>query len=81
MTVTVHLFARARDLAGTPEAALELPESSRVCDVRKRLAARFPGLAPLAPYLLAAINNEYVADDAPVGSSAQIAFFPPVSGG
>jgi sulfur-carrier protein len=81
MTITVKLFARARDLAGTDRVELELPEPGYVRDVKERLATRFPDLSPLVPNLLVAVGSEYARDDLSLTSTADIACFPPVSGG
>jgi molybdopterin converting factor small subunit len=81
MHVTVSLFARARELAGTDRVVLEIPPSGRVRDVKERLSLRFPQLAPLAPSLLVAVFDDYVCDDVLVPPCAEVACFPPVSGG
>jgi len=81
MKVTVKLFARARDLAGTPHVELDLVDGSRVVDLKLRLAVECPALAPLVPHLLTAIGTEYAADDALLSTNSEIACFPPVSGG
>ena len=42
MTVTVLLFAAARDLAGADSVAVELPAGATVADLRAELARRHP---------------------------------------
>jgi molybdopterin converting factor subunit 1 len=79
--VTVRLFARASDLAGTASTNFELPSSATVRDVRAVLLNRFPGLKPLADSLLAAVNSEYADDETVLTQGCEVAFFPPVSGG
>jgi molybdopterin converting factor small subunit len=81
MQITVKLFARARDLVGADQVELELPGQGAVRDIKQSLAVRFPQLAPLLPGLLVAIGNNYARDDAQLTSDAEIACFPPVSGG
>jgi molybdopterin converting factor subunit 1 len=81
MKVEVKLFARARDLAGAPQVTLELPEPGSVRDLRNALATDFPQLSPLVPNLLIAVNSEYVSDIDSLTDGAEIACFPPVSGG
>ncbi len=44
MQLTVKLFGSLREEAGAKELALELPEGSRVADLRELLAERFPVL-------------------------------------
>lgn len=81
MKVPVKLFARARDLAGATQVDLELPEQTRVGDLKQALAQRFPALIPLLPALLVAVGTEYADDGACLQPGAEVACFPPVSGG
>jgi len=81
MQVTVKLFARARDLAGADQIVIDLPASGRVRDLKRILGAKFPQMAPLIPDLLVAVGNEYASADAIVSPQADVASFPPVSGG
>lgn len=81
MKVAVKLFARARDLAGTGCVEFEIPEFSRVADMKAALSAQVPALAPLVPNLLVAIGTSYADDGTPLLPDADIACFPPVSGG
>lgn len=79
--VNVHLFARARDLAGTAVVQLDLSDGAIVGDVRKQLALRFPALGPLLQRSALAVNNEFADDSQAVVAGAEIALLPPVSGG
>ena len=81
MTVRVLFFARARDLAGLPSADLTLSDGATVADLRRALGEMLPALQPLLPRLHVAINNDYAADSDPIPAGAEIACFPPVSGG
>ena len=81
MNVDVRLFARARDLAGAERVLVELPASARVSDLREALSEQFPALRPLVPNLLVAIGTDYANDAAAINPGADIACFPPVSGG
>lgn len=81
MTVLVNLFARARDLVGADRVAIDLAPGSDVAALRRALAESHPALAPLAPRLLFALDAEYAADGAALRADAEVACFPPVSGG
>jgi len=81
MKLAVRLFARARDLAGAEQVFLELPADCRVADLREELARQVPELAPLAASLLVAVENDYAADETLLSGTAEVACFPPVSGG
>lgn len=80
MTVAVHLFARARELAGTDLVRLELAHGS-VAEVRMALAGQFPQMAGLIGCSAVAVNGDYATDSCEVGGSDEIALIPPVSGG
>ncbi len=81
MKFYVRMFARARDLAGTDQVAVELPDGATVADLRRRLVALYPRLADLAAKCAVAVDAEFAADDAPLKDGAEIALLPPVSGG
>ncbi|MHB0956345.1 MAG: MoaD/ThiS family protein [Pirellulaceae bacterium] len=81
MIVRVRLFAAARQVAERDVVEMEVPESATVADVRQQLTLRYPGLEAWTPHLLFALNHRYVSDDSPVPPDAELASFPPVSGG
>ncbi len=81
MTVTVRLFARARDLAGADRVAVELPPDATAGDLRRQLAARVPALAALLDRSALAVGGEVAEDDQALPADAEIALLPPVSGG
>ena len=47
MMVSVQLFARARDLAGTATVRVELGDQATVAELKRRLGESHPALAPL----------------------------------
>lgn len=79
--VQIFFFATLKDKAGVAEAELELPAGSRVADFRRQLAAQFPQLPQGRASLLVAVNQEYAFDEDLLPDGAQVAVFPPVSGG
>ena len=81
MEITLRLFARARDLAGRDSANLTLSDGATVASLRSLLLEQYPALAPVASQLLVAINARYATDDALIPAGAEVAVFPPVSGG
>jgi MoaE-MoaD fusion protein len=74
-------FASAGDALGATELELELPDGSRVADLRVRLDQDYPKLAPLWPRLALAVDGRIVSADAPLVEGAEVALLPPVSGG
>jgi molybdopterin converting factor subunit 1 len=81
MTLDVHLFARARDLAGAAVITIDLPAGATVADLRRALAAAHPGLAAILSHCAIAVNNDFAGDDRILSSPCEIALLPPVSGG
>ena len=80
-TVTVLLFAAARERAGLSRLQLPVGEGLRVRDVLAQLAAQLPALAPLLPHLRVAVDREFVDLETPVPAGSELALIPPVSGG
>ncbi len=80
--INVLFFATLRDRAGTRAAQVELAQGATIASLKEILVARFPNLdAQLMDHSLAAINHEYRFDADEIPAAAEIAFFPPVSGG
>ncbi len=81
MRVTVRLFARQREIAGSREVPLELPAPATIEDAWTALAALHPALAAGRPYVRFARNGEYADAATPLADGDQVACIPPVSGG
>ena len=81
MTVQVLLFARARELAGRETVTVDLRDGASVAELRHALAEAAPALGPLLRTLYVAVNSEYAADADAIPPGAEVACFPPVSGG
>ncbi len=81
MPVTVRLFARLREIAGTDELTRPVETPATVADVWSSLVAEWPALAPYAPSLSSAVNAQYARMTSPVRDGDEVAFLPPVSGG
>ena len=58
-----------------------MPVGSTVADLRRELCEVCPALTPIAAGLLVAVNSQYAGDAAVLPADADIACFPPVSGG
>ena len=81
MRVTVRLFARLRDIAGTAELAREISPGSTIESVWRQLAREYPGLASYERSISSAVNADYASMDRLLSDGDEIAFLPPVSGG
>ena len=81
MRVTIRLFARLRDLAGTGELVRDLPPSSTIDGVWRALVTEMPALQEYERTMSVALNADYSRMSAPVHDGDEVAFLPPVSGG
>jgi molybdopterin converting factor subunit 1 len=81
MLVTVRLFARLRELAGTSELQQELPDDAIAKTAWESLVQRYPALAEYEPAVSCAVNEEYARFTTPLKDGDEVAFLPPVSGG
>jgi molybdopterin converting factor subunit 1 len=81
MKLTVRLFARAKDLAGSDSVPVDLPEGAVVRDLKNCLIAERPALAGIVERSAFAVNNEFADDATVLSAGVDIALLPPVSGG
>ena len=79
--MTIRLFARLRDLAGSGELTREIPGPATVHEVWRVLTTEIPSLREYERTLSVAINAEYSRMAAAVNDGDEVAFLPPVSGG
>ena len=81
MRVTVRLFARLRDIAGSGELTREAAAGASVGAVWSSLVAEYPELAAYEKSISCAVNADYSRFSATVADGDEVAFLPPVSGG
>lgn len=81
MRVTVRLFARLRDLAGSGELVRDVVPPATVQTIWRDLVAEMPGLGAYEKTMSVAVNADYARMSAPVNEGDEVAFLPPVSGG
>ena len=79
MPHAVALFARARELAGTPSLAVDSVHT--VADLRRELVARCPALTEMVAVSRVAVNHEFAADEQELREGDELALIPPVCGG
>jgi molybdopterin converting factor subunit 1 len=79
--VRVVYFASLKDLTGSSEETVELPDASNVAALWAALEERHPGLREVKIRPLAACDMTYAGWDSPLGGVSEVAFLPPVSGG
>lgn len=81
MKVRVRCFAAAREIVGTGELVVDLPEGSTLIQLLDRIQGQFPRLQGLAGSLLFSVNREYAPSDKRLAADDEVALIPPVSGG
>ena len=81
MRVTVRLFARLRDLAGSGELVRDVPAPATVQSVWQSLVSEMPTLRDYERTMSVAVNADYAKMTAAVQEGDEVAFLPPVSGG
>jgi molybdopterin converting factor subunit 1 len=81
MRIKILFFATLRDYVGAKTIELEVPSGTTVARLKESLVKRFPKMMPAQNSIMAAINREYAADEQVIPLDAEIALFPPVSGG
>jgi molybdopterin converting factor subunit 1 len=81
MTISVQLFAQARELSGSARLEVELSAGATVAELKAALVKARPALARIERSLLVAVNSQYAADAVLLSATDEVACFPPVSGG
>jgi molybdopterin converting factor subunit 1 len=81
MRVTIRLFARLRDLAGSGELVRDVPPPATVQTVWRTLVTEMPALGEYERIMSVAVNADYSRMTASVNEGDEVAFLPPVSGG
>ena len=81
MKISVLLFASIKEYAGTDKIFVDIADKSTVADLKHEIANHIPQLKDLLPTTLVSINHEFAFPEDKVPPDAEIAIFPPVSGG
>ena len=80
--VKILLFATLRErMGGANSIELTLPDGATVHALKAQVAREYPALEQNMKSVLTTINREYAFDEAVLPDGAELAMFPPVSGG
>ena len=79
--VKLLFFATLRDRAGTKSMELDIPADLTIQELKDKISNEFPNLKESMSSVLITINREYAFDEAVIPQNAELAMFPPVSGG
>lgn len=82
MQVEVRLFGGLPERAGgAKRVTVELADDATVADLRDRLSADLPALAPLLASVNVAVDLEVAPATRPLAGAREVALLPPVAGG
>ena len=79
--IKVLFFATLRDRAGMKSAELEIPVETTVQGLKDLIVDAYPNLQETMDSVVISINREFAFDETVVPENAEVAMFPPVSGG
>ncbi len=80
--IKILLFANLRERNGGGKyLEIEVPDGTTVRALKERIASQSPGLKDALPTALVAVDHEFAADETVIPVDAEVALFPPVSGG
>ena len=81
MNVTFHFYSISKDLAGTREMTIALPERSTLSNALEVLYLQMPVLEPLRNSTMYAVGLDYATLDSLLPPDSTISLIPPVQGG
>jgi molybdopterin converting factor subunit 1 len=79
--VKLLFFATLRERAGTKFLEMDVPNDLTILELKEKISTEHPNLKESMKSVLITINREYAFDEAVIPQDAEIAMFPPVSGG
>ncbi|MBT3315902.1 MAG: MoaD/ThiS family protein [Anaerolineae bacterium] len=79
--INILFFATMRTRAKRSSLELEIKSDTNVAELKEIITAKIPALEASLHHTLVSINREYAFDEDIIPENAEIALFPPVSGG
>ncbi|MBT7074479.1 MAG: MoaD/ThiS family protein [Anaerolineae bacterium] len=79
--IKILFFATMRTRAKRSSMELKIPKEISIADFKDILIVEIPALEASLHHTLFSINKEYAFDEDIIPENAEIALFPPVSGG
>jgi molybdopterin synthase catalytic subunit len=79
--VSVLFFAYLREAANNSRIELVIDDSVKIPDLKRIITSMYPDLEPRIDHVLVTINQQFAFDNDEIPDQAEIAMFPPVSGG
>lgn len=81
MKVRLLFFAVLRDITGSNEVQIDVPDGTRASDLWNSLRQKHPRLSAYERAPMTAINQSYAGADQLLHDGDEVAFIPPVAGG
>ena len=79
--IKVLFFATLKDRAGTRETEIDVPGGTTIEQLKALISEKYPSIRESLGHCLTAVNHHYQTDDYEIPAGAEVALFPPVSGG
>ena len=80
-TIHVYFFATLKDVAGMSHMDIQVSEGASVADLKVSLIERIADFERALPNAVISVNQDYAEDEVILPDGAEVAIFPPVSGG
>ena len=79
--ITLLFFANLRDIAGSKMIEIEIPDGMTILELKKQISQDIPNLRQAMETVVVSVNREFAFDETVIPAKAEVALFPPVSGG
>lgn len=79
--IRILFFASLKEIVDAPSLNLTIEKGITVSELKALLIQQYGSLAGKIEHCLTAIDHKYALDSQSISSAAEVAFFPPVSGG
>jgi molybdopterin converting factor subunit 1 len=79
--ISVLFFATLRDLTGERKIVKTIPTDLMISGLKDLLVLDYPSLQSIMNSVIVAMNHEFAFNETVIVANAEIALFPPVSGG
>jgi MoaE-MoaD fusion protein len=81
MKIQVLFFAHLKEKASGTSTVVEVESGAKVQDLKELLSRQYPELQGVLGNVITSINRQFAKDEDVIPPDAEVAFFPPVSGG
>jgi molybdopterin converting factor subunit 1 len=81
MKITVKLYASFREIVGSKEENIDVPEGTTVQMLLEGYINRFPQIDRFREHIILSVNKEYGHPTRKLNDGDEVSFLPPVSGG